>query len=160
MTHTESGVDVAEDSGGLHVDGMDVGDGLHIDTVLQQQLFDLLGLGQNWHYRKKNDCLNTPKNTKDKTCVHWRSSSIADTSNILWTHPVRPRRALGWWRNVGSEGRFLRGLEIPENLDKAQQIRASKYTRILRLTPLFYSNINSSSSFPTFLMLLIYWIMI
>lgn len=47
MTHTESGVDVAEDSGGLHVDGMDVGDGLHIDTVLQQQLFDLLGLGQN-----------------------------------------------------------------------------------------------------------------
>lgn len=50
---TKSGVDVAEDSGGLHVDGMDVGDRLHLDTVLQQQLLDLLVLSQDGHFRKK-----------------------------------------------------------------------------------------------------------
>lgn len=48
---TKSGVDVAEDSGGLHVDGMDVGNRLHLDTVLQQQLLDLLGLSQDGHFR-------------------------------------------------------------------------------------------------------------
>lgn len=48
---TESGVDVAEDSGGLHVDGMDVGNRLHFNAVLQQQLLDLLGLGQDGHFR-------------------------------------------------------------------------------------------------------------
>lgn len=41
---TQSGVDVAEDSGGLHMDGMDVGHRLHFDTILQQQLLDLLRL--------------------------------------------------------------------------------------------------------------------
>jgi len=46
---TESGVDVAQHPGGLHVDGVDVGDGLRGDAVLQQQLFDLLGLGQDRH---------------------------------------------------------------------------------------------------------------
>lgn len=44
---TKSGVDVAEDSGWLHMDGMDVSHSLHIYTILQQQLLNLLRLGQN-----------------------------------------------------------------------------------------------------------------
>lgn len=46
---TKSGVDMAEDSGGLHVDGVDVRHRLHLYPLLKQQLFDLLRLGQNRH---------------------------------------------------------------------------------------------------------------
>lgn len=46
---TKSGVDMAEDSGGLHVDGVDVRHSLHLYPLLKQQLFDLLRLGQNRH---------------------------------------------------------------------------------------------------------------
>lgn len=49
---TKSGVNVTEDSGGLDVDRMDVSHSLHIDTVLQQQLFNLLSLCKNWHYKR------------------------------------------------------------------------------------------------------------
>lgn len=52
LKSTKSGINVAEDSGGLDVDGMDVGHGLHIDTVLQQQLFDLLSLCKNGHCKR------------------------------------------------------------------------------------------------------------
>lgn len=50
---TQPGVNVAQDPGGLYVDGMDVGHRLHLDAVLQQQLFDLLRLGQDRHCRRK-----------------------------------------------------------------------------------------------------------
>lgn len=54
---TESSVDVAEDSGRLHVDGMNIGHSLHIYPVLHQQLLNLLRLSQNGHWwGKKQQC--------------------------------------------------------------------------------------------------------
>lgn len=47
VSGTEPGVDVTQDPGGLHVDGVDVGHRLHIDVVLHQQLLDLLRLCQD-----------------------------------------------------------------------------------------------------------------
>lgn len=47
MGSTEPSIDVAEDSGGLHMKGVDVCDGFHLEAILQQKLLNLICFSQN-----------------------------------------------------------------------------------------------------------------